>query len=208
MITTVVLDIGNVIASFYSDIYVAQFIHRKGEIDYFNNICFRSREWVAGDYGTMTRAEIIDAICKKYPEDAEKVREIMENCDDMLRPSRKNTAVVRRLTEAGIEVYFLSNTNEHAFEYMEKSFEIFKYMKGGIASYRDGVIKPGREIFELFLKRFGKHAEECVFVDDSPNNTESARNIGYSTVTLKNMDDLEEELSKFPDLHKILNNGI
>jgi len=93
-------------------------------------------------------------------------------------------------------------------EYMEKSFEIFKYMKGGIASYRDGIIKPGREIFELFLKRFGKHAEECVFVDDSPNNTESARNIGYSTVTLKNMDDLEEELSKFPDLHKILDNGI
>jgi len=204
MITTVVLDIGNVIASFYSDIYVSQFIHRKGEIDYFNYICFRSKEWVAGDYGSMKRQEIIDAICEKYPEDAEKVREIMANCDDMLRPSKKNTELVRRLSEAGIEVYYLSNTNEHAFEYMKEAFEIFRYMKGGIASYQDGVIKPSSEIFELFLSRYGKRAAECVFVDDSPNNTESARRLGFNTITLKNMDDLEGEILRFTDLKKAL----
>ena len=204
MIKTVVLDIGNVIASFYSDVYVSQFIHRKGEIDYFNHICFRSKEWVAGDYGTMTRGEIIDAICKKYPEDAEKVREIMANCDDMLRPSKENTELVKKLSESGIEVYYLSNTNEHAFEYMAGAFEIFRYMKGGIASYQDGVIKPGREIFELFLTRYQKNADECVFVDDSPMNTEGARSVGYNTITLKNMDDLKKELIKFPELRCVL----
>ena len=104
MIKTVVLDIGNVIASFYSDIYVSQFVHRKGEIDYFNYICFRSPEWVAGDKGTMTRAEIIDAICEKYPEDADKVREIMGNCDEMLRTPKATTALIKKLSESGIGV--------------------------------------------------------------------------------------------------------
>ena len=204
MINTVVLDIGNVLVTFYSDIYVSQFITKKGEIDYFNHICFRSEEWVAGDYGTMTRNEIIDAICKKDPDDAETVHTLMDNCDDMLRPSKQNTDIVKRLSEAGVEVYYLSNTNEHAFEYMSKTFEIFKYMKGGIASYQDGVVKPGREIFELFLSRYGKKAEECVFADDSPRNTASARMLGYNTITLKNMEDLGKELSKFPELAKII----
>ena len=206
MIKTVVLDIGNVIASFYSDIYVSQFVHRKGEIDYFNYICFRSPEWVAGDKGTMTRAEIIDAICKKYPEDADKVREIMGNCDEMLRTSKETTALIKKLDEAGIGVYFISNTNESAFEYMTANLEVFKYIKGGIASYQDKLTKPNREIFDLFLSRYGQKPEECVFVDDGPRNTEAARNLGFKTVTLKNMDDLTAELSKFPELYEVIKN--
>lgn len=205
MIKTVVLDIGNVIASFYSDVYVSQFVHRKGEIDYFNYICFRSPEWVAGDKGTMTRAEIIDDICKKYPEDADKVREIMGNCDEMLRTSKETTALIKKLHEAGIGVYFISNTNESAFEYMTANLEVFKYIKGGIASYQDKLTKPNREIFDLFLSRYGQKPEECVFVDDGPRNTEAARNLGFKTVTLKNMDDLTAELSKFPELCSIIN---
>ena len=204
MITTVVLDIGNVIATFYPEVYISQFITKTGEINYYKNICFCSDEWCAGDYGTMSRSEIIDAICQKYPEDAETVRTIMENCDDMLRPSKKTADVVKRLTDAGIEVYYLSNTNEHAFEYMFREFEVFRYMKGGIASYKDGVVKPGKEIFELFLKRYGKSADECIFVDDIPKNTAGARSVGFSTVTLKNIEDLEMELCKIPELKKAL----
>lgn len=206
MIKTVVLDIGNVTASFYSDIYVSQFVHRKGEIDYFNNICFRSPEWIAGDKGTMSRAEIIEAICKKYPEDAEMVREIMENCDEMLRTPKETTALIKKLNEAGVGVYFISNTNESAVQYMTSNLEVFKYMKGGIASYQDKLMKPNREIFDLFLSRYGQKAEECVFVDDNPTNTEAARNLGFNTVTLKNMDDLERELSKFPELYAVIKN--
>jgi hypothetical protein len=59
-------------------------------------------------------------------------------------------------------------------------------------------------VFDLFLSRYGQKAEECVFVDDGPRNTEAARNLGFKTVTLKNMDDLERELSKFPELAEII----
>lgn len=45
MIKNVIFDIGNVLVTFYPDLYIAQFVHRKGEIDYYNNICFRSPEW-------------------------------------------------------------------------------------------------------------------------------------------------------------------
>ena len=204
MIKNVVLDIGNVLVSFYPDIYISQFITKKGEIDYYNHICFKSAEWKCGDLGTKTRGEIIDAICEKYPEDAENVRMIMENCDDMLRVSKKNTEVVKKLKAAGVGVYYLSNTNAHAFEYMTSDFEVFSYMDGGIASYLDGVLKPGADIFELFLSRYGKTAEECVFVDDMPTNVNGAKAVGYNGIILKNIDDLEDELCRFPELRTIL----
>ena len=205
MIKNVVLDIGNVLVSFYPDIYISQFITKKGEIDYYEQICFKSAEWKCGDLGTKTREEIIDAICEKYPDDAEKVREIMANCDDMLRVSKKNTDLNKTLKAAGIGVYYLSNTNEHAFEFMTSTYEVFSYLDGGIASYRDGVIKPSADIFELFLSRYGKTAEECVFVDDMPQNVDGAKAVGLHGIVLKNIDDLEDELCKYPEIREALN---
>ena len=204
MIKNVVLDIGNVLVSFYPDIYISQFIMKKGEIDYFNHICFKSAEWKCGDLGTKTREEIINAICEKYPEDAENVRMIMENCDDMLRVSKKNTETVKKLKAAGIGVYYISNTNAHAFEFMTSTYEVFSHMDGGIASYIDGVLKPSADIFELFLSRYGKIAEECVFVDDVPANVDGAKAVGFGGIILKNIDDLEDELCKYPDIREIL----
>lgn len=205
MIKNVVLDIGNVLVSYYPDIYISQFITKKGEIDYYEQICFHSEEWKCGDLGTKSRGEIIDAICEKYPEDAANVRMIMENCDDMLRVSKKNTEVVKKLKAAGVGVYFLSNTTDHAFGFMSKTYDVFSYMDGGIASFREGVVKPSAEIFELYLARYGKRAEECVFVDDMPQNVESARAVGFNGIILKNIDDLEDEFCKYPELAEALN---
>lgn len=122
----------------------------------------------------------------------------------MLRVSMKNTEVVKKLKAAGVGVYYLSNTNDHAFEFMTSTYEVFSYMDGGIASYRDGVIKPSADIFELFLSRYGKKAEECVFVDDMPTNVNGARAVGLHGIVLKNIEDLEEELCRYPELAEIL----
>ena len=203
MIKNVVLDLGNVMVRFYPDLYISQFVDRKGEIDYFRRICF-GKEWSAGDRGLMSREEIIETICKKYPADAEMIHTIMDNCDETLRASKKNTALLKKLREAGIGVYYLSNVGEQAFEYMKATHEFFNYMDGGIASYQEGLLKPDPAIFELFLTRYGKRAEECVFVDDTPVNAEAAATLGFHSIILKNIDDLTDELKKIDELAKII----
>lgn len=203
MIKNVVLDLGNVMVRFYPDLYIAQFVDRKGEIDYFRRICF-GKEWSAGDRGLMSREEIIEAICKKYPADTEMIHTIMDDCDRTLIASKKNTALLKKLHEAGIGVYYLSNIGEQAFGYLTNTHEFFQYMDGGIASYQDGLLKPDPAIFELFLERYGKRAEECVFVDDTPVNAEAAATLGFHSVILKNIDDLTDELKKIDELAKII----
>ena len=205
MIKNVVLDLGNVMVTFYPDLYISQFIYKKGEIDYLNKICFNSPEWKLGDVGEASRKDIIEAICKKYPSDSDSIHTVMDNCDEMLRASEQNTRLIKKLHGAGVGVYFLSNTNPEAFEYMTSHHEFFKYMDGGIASYKDALIKPSEDIFKLFLERYGKNAEECVFVDDTPVNAEAAASVGFNSVILKNIDDLAIELCKYPELAAIIN---
>lgn len=204
MIKNVVLDIGNVMVTWYPDLHIANFTDRKGEIDFYNRICFQSPQWKAGDLGQMTRQESIDAICKKYPKDEKMIRAIMKNCDEILRASPENTALLKTLHEAGIGVYYLSNTNPSAFAYMHETHAFFRYMDGGIASFQEGVLKPGPEIFSRFLERYKKAPDECVFVDDTPQNTEAAAAAGFATVLLKNIGDLKAELCQFPELADIL----
>jgi putative hydrolase of the HAD superfamily len=77
-------------------------------------------------------------------------------------------------------------------------------MDGGIASYQEGLLKPDPAIFELFLTRYGKRAEECVFVDDTPVNAEAAATLGFHSIILKNIDDLTDELKKIDELANVI----
>jgi FMN phosphatase YigB (HAD superfamily) len=44
-----------------------------------------------------------------------------------------------------------------------------------------------------------------VFVDDMPTNVNGARAVGLNGIILKNIDDLEDELCKFPEIREALN---
>ena len=51
-------------------------------------------------------------------------------------------------------------------------------MEGGILSYKEHLIKPEPEIYQLLLKRYGLKAEESVFLDDTLKNVEAAEEQG------------------------------
>ena len=118
--------------------------------------------------------------------------------------SPENTRLLRELKEAGFSLYFLSNTNPSAFDYMTRTHEFFRYLDGGVASFKVGLLKPDHAIFQLFAKTYGKDPAQCVFVDDTPANTRAAAECGFGTVTLKTIPSLREELMKFPDVRRAL----
>ena len=60
---------------------------------------------------------------------------------------------------------------------MTERYEVFRYMNGGIASFKEGVVKPSEDIFRLFLDRYGKDPSECVFVDDMPTMVRFYRDV-------------------------------
>lgn len=204
MIDTLVFDIGNVLVNWYPLDYVKTITADEAEAKELTAIVFEGPEFKKGDHGDYTRAQTREALLARYPERAAVIGRILDGCDDILTASPENTRLLRELKEAGFSLYYLSNTNPSAFDYMSRTHEFFRYMDGGIASFKVHLLKPDPAIFRLFAETYRKDPRQCVFVDDTPANTAAAADCGFGTVTLKTIPSMREELMKWEEVRAAL----
>lgn len=88
-------------------------------------------------------------------------------------------AAAQRLREGGVRTGLLSNswgTDSYPRELIADTFDV------SIISGEVGLRKPQPAIYELTVERVGVPAEQCVFVDDHPNNLKTAADLGMATV--------------------------
>lgn len=190
MIRNIVFDFGNVLVHFDPVSYIRPFVHTPVEAAALSDLIFLSKPWKDGDRGLMDRPHIIDAICADHPEQAALIRRIMEPCDEMLTMPEDTPAFLRQLHQEGYRLFCITNTNESAYAYMRKAHPVLSELDGGIASFQEGLLKPDPRIFQLLLQRYSLKAEECLFVDDMPENTAAAIRCGYQALTLPGADQL------------------
>ena len=101
-----------------------------------------------------------------------------------LRP-RYKTGLISNAWD-GLRPYILGQKFDDAFDFMLISAEV-------------GVVKPEARIFQLALENAGVSANEAIFVDDMPENIESARALGISGILFR---DRETTITQ---IHGILN---
>lgn len=98
---------------------------------------------------------------------------------------------IRLVQELGkkYRVFLLSNTNAIHAEYynakLKRAFGIENLdhlMEKAFYSHDLGCRKPDREIYLKALSSAGLVAEECLFIDDKPENVEAARELGIRAV--------------------------
>jgi putative hydrolase of the HAD superfamily len=111
-----------------------------------------------------------------------------------LKPNEELFAFMRALHERGYRMAILTN-NVREWEPMWRSKlpvgEIFDVV---VDSAFVGMRKPDREIYELTLRRLGLAAAECVFVDDTEINCETARELGMAAVWFRSSEQAIAEL--------------
>jgi 2-haloacid dehalogenase len=104
--------------------------------------------------------------------------------------------LLRKVKSNGYPVYGLSNWSAESFQWIKNRFdflnELDEYLLSGVA----GHAKPGEELFNIFLERIGRPAEECLFIDDSLANIETAHRLGFSTIHFHTPAQLALELSE------------
>ncbi len=204
MITTIIFDIGNVLFEWNPIKLTKKFVPDPKEAERLCNAVFLCQEWRNGDMGIYGREGTVRAVLEKFPDDAEIIKILYAHADEVLTENKANIPFIKKLKEAGFDLYFLSNTNPDDFAHIEATSEIIRYMTGGIASYKIKLVKPDPAIYEYFLKNFNKKAEECLFIDDSELNAGSAAGVGMKTICLRNMDDLQSEILKFSEIKEKL----
>lgn len=196
MIRNIVFDIGNVLVAFRWREYFAEFGYSQEINDRLAKATTLSDMWNEYDRGRLTEEEILQGFIANDPELEPQIRETLSSLKGLLVMYDYAVDWVRELKEKGYGVYYLSNYSWPAYRDCKEELGFIPYMDGGILSYRDKVIKPDAEIYNLLLERFSLKAEECVFLDDTEKNIKGAQAVGMHGIIFKNKEQAVEELGK------------
>lgn len=128
--------------------------------------------------------------------------EITTAWNAMLLHWRIETLEFLKMLKGKYKLYLLSNTNiihKRAFEKLLEEETKLKHLdplfRKAYYSHLVGLRKPGKEVFEFVIGDAGIDAAETLFIEDSFNNLEVAKSLGFQGFLLKPGKRIEQELA-------------
>ena len=201
MIKNIIFDIGNVLMKFDYHPFIKELLKDEDKIEHVNNAL-----WHTGYWNDMDRGEDTDVIFNKMleaePDYADEIRLTFDNVGDCIKYCDYAIPWIKELRSRGFKIYYLSNYATHTMDANRQALDFLPYMDGGIFSCYERIIKPDPEIFKLMMKRFSLRPEECVFLDDNPNNVKAAREQGINAVQFADYDQARLELDDLIEINK------
>ena len=186
MYKNIIFDFGGVMVDFDpKDYLMERFCHESAEEKIYR-LTFGSETWAQLDAGLISRFEGN----QKMLEDAKaegclfEVQEVLDDWMSILRIRRRMLDLVRRLKNHGYCVYYLSNMPEDALALLREKGLLDKF-DGGIASCEVHINKPDPRIYQALLEKYNLKATECVFIDDSRPNVQTAFQLGMNGLQMK-----------------------
>ena len=198
MVNTVVFDIGMVLVYFR---WKELFADLGFEGDKFQKIAqatVHNPWWNIFDKGGISVEEIVDKYAESAPQYREDIAKIYDHGDEFVTLYDYAIPWIHELKERGYKVYILSNWSEPAYEANKDThLRFLKDVDGAIMSYREGMIKPDREIYQLLCNRFRIHPAEAIFLDDNVANVKAAKEFGMQAIHFQNYEQAREELETY-----------
>ena len=196
MIRTIIFDIGNVL----TDFRWREFFAEKGlDGEIYERICkatVESPDWCEYDIGLLSDEGVLNRFVENDPGIEKELRESLQNVKGMVTLRDYAIPWVQELKRKGYQVLYLSNFSHKVEMECGDSLAFLPYMDGGILSYKDHLIKPQPEIYQLLIDRFHLVPEECVFLDDTKKNLDAAEEFGIHTVLYTDRESALLELKK------------
>ena len=196
MITTIIFDIGNVLADFTWREHYASFGYDEAMVERIAKATVMNPAWNENDRGVMKIEDILQEFVDSDPEIEQDIRKVLDNVKTIVRRNDYAIPWIQNLKSKGYRLLYLSNFSEKAETECAYALDFIPYLDGGILSYQEKVIKPMPEIYELLIKRYNFVPEECVFIDDTVPNLVAAEKFGIHTIHFQNQAQAIEELRK------------
>jgi len=134
------------------------------------------------DGGVMTEAEYLVEAQNRLGSDRLKTLAADVMSDwwlDGLYPKSRMDHVIDGLLEKGYHLYILTNCGTRFCDFCYK-IPRYDRFSGVLVSAEERMLKPHADIYERLCAKYGLRPEECLFVDDLPQNVEGARAVGMA----------------------------
>lgn len=196
MITTIIFDIGNVLADFSWKEHYESFGYDEAMVERIAKATVKNPAWNEYDRGVMSTEEIVRAFVESDPEIEQDILRVLQDLGSMVQRNDYAIPWIQELKGKGYRVLYLSNFSEKAETDCAPALDFIPYMDGGILSYQEKVIKPMPEIYQLLIDRYDLKPEECVFMDDTVANLVGAEKFGIHTIHFHDKKQAAEELKE------------
>lgn len=194
MITTIVLDIGNVLAHFRWREYLEECAYDQDVRDRVAKATVLSGFWNEWDRGEREEEELIAESIARDPGVKQEILTFFHSFDKIVKEYNYSTDFVKSLKDNGYKVYLLSNYSKNHFMISKPTFGFVQYVDGGVISYEVKSIKPEPKIYQTLIDKYKINPSEAVFLDDLADNLEGAKPFGFHTIQVKNYDQTIKEL--------------
>lgn len=182
MIKNVILDMGNVLLSYDPNVILDKVCETEEEKQLIRTHLFESEIWLMGDRGEITNGQRYDLAKEHLPKGLHpKLKECVKNWDICMLPIAGAKEFCHRCREAGYHMYVLSNACNHFYDYFPKYYEM-DFFDGVMVSSDVHLIKPDTRIYELLCRTYDLKPQECIFIDDRPENVEAAERVGMKGI--------------------------
>ncbi len=198
MIKNVVFDIGNVLAQFRYREYIEELGIAPEKRERLAKITAESPYWPLMDKGILTKDMTMYNCISLDPSLEPEVRLFFKDMRRLVMEYPDSCEWIGAVKAAGYKVYLLSNYSLENFE-MAENEGFFKFLKlddGRVISYKVKLLKPGEEIYKLLFEKYGLVPGECVFLDDSERNVETAVRLGMKGIVVKDRSKARAELEE------------
>ncbi len=101
-----------------------------------------------------------------------------------------------------VRLILLSNTNVWHFEYAKEQFDLLHLFDDFVLSFTCGYCKPDKRIFEQAMKAV-RGASPAIYVDDIPEYTQVATEMGFEGIQFSGSGDLRSRLHDLRLVDKI-----
>lgn len=190
----VIFDFGNVLVQWCPDrVYGEYFGDEARAWWFFRHVI--DLDWRQRIDAGESQDKCIAELQAKHPEYAEAIALYRDRWREMLVgevPGMRE--LIEELKTQRCEIYGLTNWSMETFPEAREHFGILQMIDRYVVSGAEGLVKPDPRLFQVLLDRYGLKAEECIFIDDNPDNVDAARQLGMEGIVFQGAEDLKEKL--------------
>ncbi|MCH8800421.1 MAG: HAD family phosphatase [Chloroflexi bacterium] len=143
--------------------------------------------------GHLTPQEFHRSLCAKIHVDIP-FDPFIEIWNGLLSPDEDMAALVEELGSVH-RLVLASNTDAIHLAFAQEHFSVMQAFDRFFLSYEMGLLKPDPAYFHHILYGLQVPPSDCVFIDDRPENVQSARNVGMNALVFKSIGKLKSDLS-------------
>lgn len=201
MIKNIIFDFGDVFLNLDKPATAREL--KRHDISHFSEAMLqKNREYEKGE---ITSEEFIEEYCRSFPQLTSEAFTGSWNAILLDFPKHRLEFLKKLKEEGKFTLILLSNTNHIHIDWVKKNVDFFEEFRDCFDAFylsqEINLRKPDAEIYKYVVTKHGLNPEETLFIDDTPENTEAAAELG---IKVWNIDPAKEDVTDLFTIKKDL----